>query len=177
MGIIKRKGIFMKKYYFKEKFFKITDHYPILDEDWRKAFFVDQKFKFLGYEATVSDANDVEIFTINKKLISFLPVYQVDFKDSKKKMTIKSNISLFRKSIDVIIESGKINVKGNLWDYEFKAYLKGDLIGEVSKKLLSFTDQYQLKVYEEDFTEELIALCLSLNNIKDSEEESTRNND
>lgn len=167
----------MKKYYFKEKFFKITDHYPILDDNGKKAFFVDQKFKFLGYEATVSDANDVEIFTINKKLISFLPVYQVDFKDSKKKMTIKSNISVFRKSIDIISEEGKINVKGNLWDYEFKAYFKGDLIGEVSKKILSFTDQYQLKVYEEDFTEELIALCLSLNNIKDTEEESTRNND
>lgn len=167
----------MKKYYFKEKFFKITDHYPILNDNGKKAFFVDQKFKFLGYEATVSDSNDVEIFTINKKLISFLPVYQVDFKDSKKKMTIKSNISVFRKSIDVISEEGKINVKGNLWDYEFKAYFKGDLIGEVSKKILSFTDQYQLKVYEEDFTEELISLCLSLNNIKDTEEESNRNND
>lgn len=167
----------MKKYYFKEKFFKITDHYPILDDNGKKALFVDQKFKFLGYEATVSDANDVEIFTINKKLISFLPVYEINFKDSKKKMTIKSNISLFRKSIDVISEDDKINVKGNLWDYEFKAYFKGDLIGEVSKKILSFTDQYQLKVYEEDFTEELIALCLSLNNIKDTEEESNRNND
>lgn len=167
----------MKKYYFKEKFFKITDHYPIHDEDGKKAFFVDQKFKLLGYEATVSNANDLEILTINRKLISFLPVYQVDFKDSKKKMTIKSNISVFRKSIDIISEEGKINVKGNLWDYEFKAYFKGDLIGEVSKKILSFTDQYQLKVYEEDFTEELIALCLSLNNIKDTEEEATRNND
>lgn len=50
-------------------------------------------------------------------------------------------------------------------------------IGEVSKKILSFTDQYQLKVHDEDFTEELIALCLSLNNIKDTEEESNRNND
>lgn len=167
----------MKKYYFKEKFFKITDHYPILDDNGKKAFFVNQKFKFLGYEATVSDANDAEIFTINRKLISFLPVYEINFKDSKKKMTIKSNISVFRKSIDIISEEGKINVKGNFWDYEFKAYFKGDLIGEVSKKLLSFTDQYQLKVYEEDFTEELIALCLSLNNIKDTEEESTRNND
>ena len=167
----------MKKYYFKEKFFKITDHYPILDEDGRKAFFVDQKFKFLGYEAAVSDSTNKTIFTINRKLISFLPVYEINFKDSKKKMTIKSNISLFRKSIDIISESGKINVKGNLWDYEFKAYFKGDLIGEVSKKLLSFTDQYQLKVYEEDFTEELIALCLSLNNIKDMENASSRNND
>ena len=159
----------MKKYYFKEKFFKITDHYPILDEDGKKAFFVDQKFKLLGYEATVSNANDLEIFTINRKLISFLPVYQVDFKDSKKKMTIKSNIS-------VISEEGKLNVKGNLWDYEFKAYFKGELIGEVDKKLLSFTDQYQLKVHDENYTDELIALCLSLNNIKDMEEESTKNN-
>lgn len=47
----------MKKLYFKEKFFKITDHYPILDEDGREAYYLDQDFTFIGYKSSVSDPN------------------------------------------------------------------------------------------------------------------------
>lgn len=160
----------MKKYYFKEKFFKITDHYPILDENGKKAFFVDQTFKFLGYEARVSDKNDEEIFTIKRKLLSFLPIYYINFKDEAKgDMTIKSNLALFRKSIDVLMEDGKISLKGNFWDYEFEIYYNGKLIGEVSKKIFSLTDQYELRVLDEKYTEALVGLCLALNNIKDLE--------
>ena len=41
----------MKKYYFKEKFFKLTDKYPILDENGNEVYFFDQDFKFVGYKA------------------------------------------------------------------------------------------------------------------------------
>ena len=44
----------MRKLYFKEKFFKITDNYPILDEDGRKAYYLDQDFTFIGYNSIVS---------------------------------------------------------------------------------------------------------------------------
>lgn len=167
----------MKKYYFKEKFFKITDHYPIIDEDGKKTFFVDQTFKFLGYEAKVSDAHDKELFTINRKLLSFLPIYYISFSDkSKKDMTIRSNLAFFKKSIDILMEDGKINLKGNFWDYEFKMFYKGEVIGEASKKIFSLTDQYELKVLDENFSLELIALCLALNNIKDLENASYASN-
>lgn len=71
----------MKKYYFKEKFFKITDHYPILDESGKKAFYVDQKLKLIGYKVRVSDENHDEIFSIDRSFKPFLPTYKVDFAD------------------------------------------------------------------------------------------------
>lgn len=37
----------MKNYYFKENLFKITDHYPILDDDGREVYYVDQDFTFI----------------------------------------------------------------------------------------------------------------------------------
>lgn len=168
----------MKKYYFKEKFFKIIDHYPILNENGKKAFYVDQKLKLIGYKVRVSDENRKEIFSIDRAFKPFLPTYKVDFTDKNKaSMKIKANLSIFRKSIDVIMDNDRINLSGNFLDYEFKIRYKGEIIGEVTKKLLSLTDKYELTVLDEDYTEELIALCLCLNNIKDMELESSRNND
>lgn len=46
--MIKPKEFYMKKYYFKEKFFKITDKYWIMDENNDKAFYLDQDFTFLA---------------------------------------------------------------------------------------------------------------------------------
>lgn len=43
----------MKRYIFKEKFFKITDKYWIKDEDGRDCFYLDQDFTFMGYRAAV----------------------------------------------------------------------------------------------------------------------------
>ncbi|KWZ78388.1 hypothetical protein HMPREF3200_00750, partial [Anaerococcus tetradius] len=60
--------------------------------------------------------------------------------------------------------------------YEFKMFYKGEVIGEASKKIFSLTDQYELKVLDENFSLELIALCLALNNIKDLENASSASN-
>ena len=168
----------MKKYYFKEKFFKIIDHYPILDENGKKEFFVDQKIKLIGYKVTVSDKNHEEIFSTDRAFKPFLPTYRVDFTDKDKaSMKIKANLSIFRKSIDVIMDNDRINLSGNFFDYEFKIRYRGETIGEVTKKILSITDQYELTVYDDNYSQELISLCLCLNNIKDMELESSRNND
>lgn len=168
----------MKKYYFKEKFFKIIDHYPILDENGKKAFYVDQKLKLIGYKVRVSDENHDEIFSIDRSFKPFLPTYKVDFADKNKaSMKIKANLSIFRKSIDVIMDNDRINLSGDSFDYEFKIRYKGETIGEVTKKILSMTDQYELTVYDENYILELISLCICLNNIKDMELESSRNND
>lgn len=107
-----------------------------------------------------------------------MPTYKVDFADKNKaSIKIKANLSIFRKSIDVIMDNDRINLSGNFFDYEFKIRYKGETIGEVTKKILSITDQYELTVYDENYTLELISLCICLNNIKDMELESSRNND
>ena len=67
----------MRKLYFKEKFFKITDHYPILDENGREAYYLDQDFKLLGYQSRVSDLNAKTILSIKRELISLFPRYYV----------------------------------------------------------------------------------------------------
>lgn len=169
----------MKKYYFKEKFFKLTDNYRIVDENGDKSFYLDQDFKFFGYSASVYNKDNTKLFDIKKKIISFLPKFFVDFAGGEK-MEINENLSLFRKSISVDTSEGRIRLKGSFLDYDFEIYLEDKLIGEVHKKFLSFTDQYELTVHDRSLTPVCLALVICLNKIKDDEDSasaSTSTND
>ena len=164
----------MKKYIFKEKFFKITDKYWISDENGEKAFFLDQDFTFLGYRAAVYGVNRDRLFSIEKKIISLLPKFFVDFADGSE-MTVNQRFTILRKSIDVDTDFGTINLKGSIWDYNFVISLNGKKIGEVNKKFISLADHYVLTVFDEDYTLALVALVICLNKIQDDEEAATTN--
>ena len=158
----------MKTYYLKEKFFKITDHYPILDDDKNPVLYVDQDFAFLGYKAKVSDSNKNVLMTITRKLISFLPTYNISLSDGSS-LEIKENPALFKTSVDVIMEDGRLSLRGNFLDFDFDIYKDKTIVGRVSR-MLSLADSYKLEVVDESFSLELIALCLCLNNIHDIKE-------
>lgn len=159
----------MKKYYFKEKFFKITDNYWILDENGDRAFFLDQDFKFFGYEASLLDKNKDRLFHITKKIISLLPKFFVDFEDGSK-IEISSDLTFLRKSIRVKSSDINLKLKGSFWDYDFEIYEGRNLVGEVNKKIFSFTDTYELTVHDERYTLACLALVICLNKIKDDED-------
>ncbi len=158
----------MKNYYFKEKFFKITDHYAILDENGNDAYFVDQVFKLLGYSSTISDVNRNPILEIDKEVFSLLQKFNVNFYDNRY-MRVESKISFLTRKIDINYEGEVFNLKGKILDMNFEIF-KGDyLIGEIEKTFFSMTDTYRLTVHDENYTEALLALTLCLNNIKDTD--------
>ncbi|MBP2015307.1 LURP-one-related/scramblase family protein [Anaerococcus degeneri] len=158
----------MKRYIFKEKFFKITDKYWIKDEDGNDSFYLDQDFTFMGYKAAVYGPDRQRLFRIEKKILSLLPKFFVNFEDGSE-MLVNKRFTLLRKSIDVDTDFGTINLKGSVWDYNFIISLDGQKIGEVSRKFISLTDQYALTVYDEDYTLAMIALVICLNKIHDDE--------
>lgn len=160
----------MATYYFKEKFIKITDKYPILDEDKKPVYYVDQNFRLVGFKEKVYDLDKNDIMTIKRKLISLFPTYDIEFADGEE-MMVKANLSLIKRSVDAVIKGGKLKLKGSIFDHEFKVEYDNELIGEVSKKFFSLRDSYTLKVYDEKYTLHLIALCLCLNNMQDLDEE------
>lgn len=158
----------MKRYIFKEKFLKLTDKYWIKDEDGSNAFYLDQDFTFIGYRATVFGPDKERLFRIEKKIISLLPKFFVDFEDDSK-MTVNQRFTLLRKSIDVDTDFGTINLKGSIFDYDFTITLNGEKIGEVNRKFISLTDHYVLTALNEDYTLAMIALVICLNKIHDDE--------
>ena len=165
----------MKKYYFKEKFFKLTDKYPILDENGNEVYFFDQDFKFVGYKAKLKDMEGNVLFDISKKVLSFLQTYYVDFYDGSH-MEINQKLSFLKRKVNAFYEGKELNLKGNYLDHDFEVYFKNNLIAEMNKKFFAFTDQYELTVYDEDFTLLLIALCLCINEMKNRDDAAASSN-
>lgn len=162
----------MKNYYFKEKFFKITDHYPILDDDGNAAYYVNQDFTFIGYDVKVSDMKGREILKIEKELFSFLQKFNVNFSDGKF-MRVESKISFLVRRIGIDYDGESLSLEGQFPDLNFEIYKGEKVIGEIEKTFFSLADSYRLTVYDEEYTEALLALTLCVNNIKDTAE---RNN-
>lgn len=157
----------MKKLYFKEKFFKITDHYPILDEDGREAYYLDQDFKLIGYKSSVSDLNGHEILNIDRKIISWLPKYTVSMADGST-MVVERMISFFKHKVGVHLDNESLYLEGDIWSLKFKVENgNGQTIGLVNKKFFALTDTYELTIYDENYIEELLGLVICLNNMVD----------
>lgn len=165
----------MKKYYFKEKFFKLTDKYPILDENGNEVYFFDQDFKFVGYKAKLKDMDGNILFDISKKVLSFLQTYYVDFNDGSH-MEINQKLSFLKRKVNAFYEGKELNLRGNYLDHDFEVYFKNNLIAEMNKKFFALTDQYELTVYDEDFTLVLIALCLCINEMKNRDDAAASSN-
>lgn len=159
----------MKKYYFKEKFFKITDKYPILDENGNEVYFFDQDFKFVGYKAKLKDMDGNILFDISKKILSFLQTYYVDFYDGSH-MEINQKLSFLKRKVSAFYQGKELTLKGNYLDHDFEVYFKNNLIAEMNKKFFTFTDQYELTVYDESLSLVLIALCLCINEMKNRDD-------
>lgn len=162
----------MKNYYFKEKFFKITDHYPILDDDGNAAYYVNQDFTLLGYKSSLSDANKNPIFDIDKDIFSLFQKFNVNFTDGKF-MRVESKISFLVRRIQVDYDGESLSLEGQFPFFNFEIYKGEKVIGEIEETFISLADAYKLSVYDEKYTEALLALTLCVNNIKDTAE---RNN-
>ena len=157
----------MKKLYFKEKFFKITDHYPILDENGRESYYIDQDFTFLGYRSRVTDKDGREILSIDRQLFHLLPRYDISLGDGSR-MVVQKRLAFFRQKVDVSLKDDTLSLKGDIFSLNFDIINEqGKPVGSVNRKFFALTDTYELTIYDQSYTEELIGLVLCLNNMVD----------
>lgn len=162
----------MQKLYIKQKVFKITDHYPILDEDENALYYVDQDFTLIGKTVHVSDRDENEIFVINKKVLTWLPEYHISYANGQE-VTIKSNFTFFKDSMNIISQDYELSVKGDFFSHNYKIYKDENLAAEINKVWLSFGDSFELTIYDEKFTDLIIGLCIAIDNIIDDRERSS----
>lgn len=158
----------MKKFYFKEKLIKITDHYKVLDENGDEAYYVDQDLKLVGHKVNIKNLKSGEYIIVKQKLLNLLPTYEVKFGDGTT-MYVNSKLSLMKRKVNVKYEGDRLSLKGNLWDFSFKIYRDNHLLGSLNKKIVSLADQYVLKVEDENYADLLVALTICINHMKDTE--------
>lgn len=162
----------MRKLYIEQAIFKITDHYPILDQAGAPVYQVDQDFTFFGHHARLSAPDGGEIFEMERVLLTFLPKYEVRFRDGPT-AAIESEISLLRRRMTVEMDGLDFRLEGNFFDHEFSLYQGDRCVGEIRKKFFSFRDCFEITVWDEDESVEtlMIAVMIAVDNLKDNDKE------
>ncbi len=161
----------MKKLYVKQKFFKITDHYPILDENKEPVYYVDQDFTFLGLVVHVSDKDHREIFTIEKELFHILPEFVIKFVDGKT-ARLKSRFNLIHKAIDVIFPNMYISIEGDFLSREFVILNKMSPIGRMTRKIFTIGDYFEIEILDEEYADIIVAFMIAMDYLIDISENS-----
>ncbi|EFI42624.1 MULTISPECIES: LURP-one-related/scramblase family protein [Peptoniphilus] len=159
----------MHNLYVKQKVFKITDHYEVLDYNQNAVYYVDQDFKIIGNTVNVTKADGSGNFVIDREIFTLMPRYNVKFSDGRS-FVIKQNFTFFRKDIDVISDEYSLKLEGNFLDLNFSIYDSERLVGEISQEILAWGDTFVIRVIEPEYEEELLALLIAVDDIKDMQQ-------
>lgn len=161
----------MYNLYIKQKVFKITDHYEVLDENNKAIYYVDQDFRLIGNRVHVHRYDNSKDFTIDRRVVTLMPRYDITFSDGKS-FEIKQNFTIFNKEIELLSSDYNLKLVGNFWDLDFEVYDYGKKIGEIHKEWISWGDTYTIRVIDPYYEEELVALLIALDEIKDYEKKT-----
>lgn len=161
----------MKKLYIKQKVFKITDHYPILDENEEVIYYVDEDFTWVGLKVHVSDKNHNELFVIEKELFHLLPEFNINFKNGET-IKLKSRFTIFTRAIDVLYSKMNIEIEGDFFSHNFVIKADNNELGRMVRKLLSFGDCFEIEVYDEEHMDLIVAMMIAMDYLIDQSQKS-----
>ncbi len=158
----------MYELYIQQKIFKITDHYDVWDANRNPIYHVDQDFRLIGNTVHLSRLDGSPVFTINREVLTFMPRFRLDFASGKSAL-VKQNFTFFKKDIDIISDDYLLKLQGNFWDMDFSVYNNGIEVGNIRKEIFAWGDTYVIQVINPEFEEELIALLIVVDNLKDQD--------
>lgn len=156
----------MKKLYIQQKVFKITDHYPILDDNDDVVYYVDQDFTLVGLNVTVSDKNHNEVFVIEREILHLLPEFVITFANGDV-ARLKSRFRFFNKKVDAIFPNMDISIEGDFFSHNFIIKNGDKEIGQMRRKLFTFADIFEIDIYDEDYMDIIVAFMIAIDHLID----------
>ena len=111
-----------------------------------KLYLKQKVFKFLDHY-DVYDENQNAIFTVNQKF----------------------RLSFIHRKIDVETTFENLSVRGKFWDMDFEVLKEGEVIADISKKWLTWGDTYEVDIYDDKYTSEILGIVIAIDNQKDME--------
>lgn len=156
----------MRTLHIQQKFFKITDHYGITDEEGNVWYKVDQDFKVFGTQIHLSDASGKELFLLQQEKLFFLPSFGIHFSDGRK-LTIQSRFKLFKLRLDVLPESEEITIEGDFLSHSFVITRHGEQIASIEKAYLSIGDSYRVTTNKREDEPLVLALLMATDRLID----------
>ena len=123
----------------KQRVFSWTDTYDIYDEDGIAKYFVKAEFFSFGHQLHVYDRGQNEIAVIHERLLTFLPVFEVEAR-GRTVGSIRKSFSFFVPKYEIDYNGWR--VEGDFLGWNYDVYSGCSPVIHISKELLRWGDTY-----------------------------------
>lgn len=125
----------------KQRVFSWSDTYDIYDEEGEAKYFVKAEFLSIGHRLHVYDRNERELGVIRERVLSFLPVFEIEV-EGEIKGQIKQQFTLLRPRYDV--DYNGWHVEGDFLGWNYEVFDGRERVVGITKELLHWGDTYVL---------------------------------
>lgn len=136
------------KYQLKEHVWSWTNTYDIKHGNGELAYQVVGKFLSWGNNLSFKDALGNEVASIQQRLLSFLPTYNLD-RNGQPFAEIKKKFTWLNAQFELDVPGpNDYTIDGSFWEYEYRFERGGRTVARVSKEFWSWSDTYGVEIVE-----------------------------
>ena len=153
------------KLLFKQKFFSWLDSYDVFDVTGETVFTVKGQLAW-GHCLKIFDKYGEELGTVKQRIFTWLPKFEIYFKDSYIGC-ISKEFTFLRPKYNIDYKGWQ--VEGNFfeWDYTIRDSL-GNTVAVVTKELFNWTDTYSIDVANPNDALTALMLVIAIDAEKDT---------
>lgn len=149
------------KLYVNEKLFSIHNKFYVKDENNIDVYEISSKFISFGDKTTINDMNGNKIAYIEQEIFHITPSYNVYIKDEFTFKIIKK-FQIFKN--DYLLSNG-YKVEGNFMMLDFIVFDDNNAkIGSIKRKFISIGDQYEINIDNINKKEIVLAIIVAITN-------------
>lgn len=159
----------------KNKLVSINGSSKVSDEEGNERFIVKGKFFSITNKKMIFDTNKNLLYRVRNKYWHWPYTRKAFIYDNEKNRIASIKIRYgFRKKFHVEGYKDEISIVGDFFGFNYSICKNGDVIGTLSKKVLSLTDTYVLDIEKEDDAPFMVAAVIAIDNIIDKIAKSTK---
>lgn len=160
------------KLYVNEKLFSLHKKFYVTDENDLDIYEISSKIISFGDKTTINDMAGNKIAYIEQELFHITPTYNVYINDAFE-FKITKKFQLFKN--DYSLDNG-YRVDGNFMMLDFIVYDDlGNQIGSVKRKFFSIGDKYEITIDDVNKTEIVLAIIVAITNDVNRSQNSSTN--
>lgn len=153
------------KLLFKQRMFSWFDSYDIYDEMGNTVFTVKGKLAW-GHRLEIYNANGDHIATLNEKVLTFLPKFEIYIGDNYVGQIVKE-FSLFRPSFSIDFNGWQ--VEGDFFQWDYQIVYGNFVVATIQKELFNWTDTYTIDVQNPNDALSALLVTLAIDAVKCSQ--------
>ena len=147
------------KLLFKQRMFSWFDSYDVFDGAGDTVYTVKGQLAW-GKCLKIFDTRGDEVATVQQKVFSFLPTYEVYVGDSYAGC-VRKEFSFFAPRFTIDFKGWEI--EGNFFEWDYSIFdSRGDEVAVISKELFNWTDTYVIDVKDKEDALAALALVIAI---------------